>query len=243
MLLATVLVTLCTSSFADASSAPVQKPSLAEIFPTPKEGLVINVDKSDRDKNANLEQLLAEFSRVTGIALQYSKETATVLKQVPTGLNQTVNVPPSEVYRIVETLLYANDFVAVHLSDKEPRIWLVMSLNAGGGRGGPMLRSDARVVPENDLAAWEPHACTLVTTMIDLPNTDVRTLSNSMRTMFTDANTQQIIPVGTSSLIITGFAPNVAGLVHMLHLVDDAAKANQPAQPPAVAPRPAPEKK
>ena len=53
----------------------------------------------------------------------------------------------------------------------------------------------------------------------------MRTLSNSMRTMFTDANTQQIIPVGNSnSLIITGFGSNVASIVKMLRFVDDAAK-------------------
>jgi hypothetical protein len=64
-----------------------------------------------------------------------------------------------------------------------------------------------------------------VTTILDLPNTDVRNLSNSVRTMFTDANTQQIIPVGTSdSLIVTGFGSQVAAVVEMLRLVDEAAR-------------------
>ena len=41
--------------------------------------------------------------------------------------------------------------------------------------------------------------------VLNLPNTDVRTLTNSMRAMLTDANTQSIIPVGNSnSLILTG---------------------------------------
>jgi general secretion pathway protein D len=47
-----------------------------------------------------------------------------------------------------------------------------------------------------------------------------------MRTMFTDQNTQQIIPVGNSnSLIITGFGSIVASIVRMLKLVDEASKA------------------
>jgi hypothetical protein len=45
-----------------------------------------------------------------------------------------------------------------------------------------------------------------------------------MRTMFTDANTQQIVPVGNSnSLILTGFGSPVAKWVRMLLEVDEAA--------------------
>ena len=64
----------------------------------------------------------------------------------------------------------------------------------------------------------------LNTTVIHLPHTDVRQLSNSMRTMITDANTQQMLPAGnTNSMVLTGFASNVAALARMLRIVDEAA--------------------
>jgi len=65
----------------------------------------------------------------------------------------------------------------------------------------------------------------IVTTVLDLENTDVRTLSNSMRTMFTDQSTQQIIPIGNSnSLLITANGAELASLAKMLRLVDDSAR-------------------
>ena len=64
-------------------------------------------------------------------------------------------------------------------------------------------------------------------TVLNLPNTDVRTLSNSLRTMLTDANTQQIIPLGNSnSVLLSGFGSNVAALAKMLQFVDEASAAD-----------------
>ena len=47
----------------------------------------------------------------------------------------------------------------------------------------------------------------------------------SMRTMITDANTQQMLPAGnTNSMVLTGFGSNVAALARMLQIVDEASK-------------------
>jgi len=82
-------------------------------------------------------------------------------------------------------------------------------------------------VPAEELEAWSDRSAVLITTVLNMPNTDVRTLSNSMRTMLTDANTQQIIPVGNSnSLILTGFGSDVVALARMLEIVDDASAAD-----------------
>jgi hypothetical protein len=222
-------------SFAPVPEAEPQL-DLAALFPPAKEGFTVTSGR-DPESSMSFTALLAEFTRVTGVTIQTSKETEGLLKQTRPGLNQSIQVPASEVYRIVETLLIAHDFVFLRVSNKEPpRAWrMVLSLQA---RGGSSLRTDALMVDEKDLKVLVDHPATLVTTTISLPKTDVRTLSNSMRTMFTDANTQQIVPVGSNSLIITGFAPNVAGLVRMLHLIDDLSPGDSNAQPPAVQVRP-----
>ncbi|MBI5364631.1 MAG: hypothetical protein HZA53_15755 [Planctomycetes bacterium] len=236
---------IVTSTFLAPASPPVAldttpQVDFAAMFPPPKEGLTITVvpGKGDADEATTFPKLLDDFTRVTGITLQVTKDTEGVLKQTRLGLNRSIQVPASEVYRIVETLLIAHDFVFIRLSNRDPRIWMVQSLQAGGGRGGPQVRNDALMVDEKDLRVLEDHPATLVTTTISLPKTDVRTLSNSMRTLFTDANTQQIIPVGQSSLIITGFAPNVAGLVRLLHTIDDLSTLEGGVPNPAVQVRP-----
>lgn len=192
----------------------------SDLFPEPKSGISIHLEPG---KDMKLDELMAEFSKATGLHLVVTRESAAILKQTPTGLMDSLEIPQSEVYPVVESLLFQNDVVLTALTDREPRLFAVGSL-ASGARGGS-FRNSAVFVPVEDVPAYSRHPAILVTTVINLPSTDVRTLSNSMRTMFTDANTQQIIPVGNSnSLIITGFGSSVASIVAMLKSVDDAAR-------------------
>ncbi|MBK7875186.1 MAG: hypothetical protein IPJ77_05465 [Planctomycetes bacterium] len=244
MLQPATLATLLALSLAPAPIAPARtahpahpaqsSAAPAALFPIAKEDLTIHVDRANPEASTTLAQLLDEFSRVTGVTLQMNRETRGVVEKVQPGLNRTMKVPASEVVRIVETLMIANDFIFLRTSDKEPRLWIVQSLHADGGRGSSTLRDQAVSVDEKDLPLWTDHPAALVTTTIDLPNTDVRTLSNSMRMLFTDARTQQIIPVGSNSLILTGFAPSVRSLVRLLRTIDGLSRVDPAAQPPSV---------
>jgi general secretion pathway protein D len=117
-------------------------------------------------------------------------------------------------------MMVINDFVCSRIGPEHISVVLISSTNVAG-KGNP--RKDARQVMPADIEQYADQPATLITTVIDLPNTDVRTLSNSLRQMFSDQQTQQIIPVGNSnSLIITGFGSDVASIVKMLKFVDDA---------------------
>lgn len=208
--------------------APTQKPAAAipatasDPFPQPTAGITITVSPKEDMK---LEKLVDEFSRVTGITILADADAKPALKNGTTGLNRSVEVPLGEVYSFVESVLVQNDLILVVLHDHEPRLFALHSLAQGGGQRGGTMRDAALYVSSKDIALYGQHPAILVTTMIDMPHTDVRTISNSMRTMFTNANTQQIIPVGNSnSLILTGFGTAVAGWVRMLQEVDDVAK-------------------
>ena len=77
-----------------------------------------------------------------------------------------------------------------------------------------------QVEPE-ELANYQDQPATLITTVVTLPNTDVRQVSNSMRTMITDANTQQMLPAGnSSSMVLVGFGDTIRDLVDTLLTVD-----------------------
>ena len=167
-----------------------------------------------------LPKLLEEFSKVTGVTLLMDPETRSDVAKCSTGLNRSVDVPAPEVYSVVETILLQHGFYLVPAHDRDPRIATLVSINQGGRGQNP--RNSAVLVSTGDLEFYTRHPAVVVTTVVDLPHTDVRTLSNSMRTMFTDANTQQIIPVGnTNTLIVTGFAGSVKNIVRMLQLAEE----------------------
>jgi general secretion pathway protein D len=132
----------------------------------------------------------------------------------------TKRVPKADFYSFFQIMMVINDFVCSRIGPEHISVVLISSTNVAG-KGNP--RKDARQVMPSEVEGYADQPATLITTVIDLPNTDVRTLSNSLRQMFSDQQTQQIIPVGNSnSLIITGFGSDVASIVKMLKFVDDA---------------------
>ncbi|MFO1010322.1 MAG: secretin N-terminal domain-containing protein [Planctomycetota bacterium] len=185
---------------------------------------VLTFDETDDQEGMKLDQFVKICQEVTGINFTYTKDTAGVLKNSPLRMFGPKRIPKSDFYSFFQIMMIINDFVCIKIGPDHLSVVLIQSLQAGGRTGGPQVRNDATYVQPEDIERFADQPATLITTVIDLPNTDVRTLSNSMRTMFTDANTQQIIPVGANSLIITGFGSNVASIVRMLHFVDAASK-------------------
>jgi hypothetical protein len=214
MLLSILLASAC-------SAVPTQKAtstSMGTTDPFPAATAGMQVTSAD-GVDMKLTKLLEEFSKVTGVALIMDPATRSEVSKASTGLNRSIDVPAAEVYPVVETILLQNGFGLIPVHDRDPRIVSLVSIGLttrGGTRGSAMF------VSARDLEFYSRHPAVLVTTIVDMPHTDVRTLSNSMRTMFTDANTQQIIPVGnTNTLILTGFAGQLANIVQMLQVAEE----------------------
>jgi len=185
---------------------------------------ILTFDETGEEDALNLEQFVKICQETTGQNFTYSKETQPLLKQAKLRMFGQKRIPKTDFYSFFQIMMIINDFVCSKIGPEHLSVIVISSMSQSGQRGGS-LRNEAVYVFSDDIDRFADQPATLVTTVIDLPNTDVRTLSNSMRTMFTDANTQQIIPVGNSnSLIITGFGSNVASIVKMLRFVDDAAK-------------------
>jgi type II secretory pathway component GspD/PulD (secretin) len=220
MLLTTSILLLagCTSTQAQKGAAPAVAVA-SDPFPAPNAGIQVAIADG---VDMKLQKLLDEFSKVTGVALLMDQETRGDVQKSTTGLNRSIEVPASEVYSVVETILLQNGFFLVAVHDRDPKIASLVSINQGGNRSG-VFRSSALLVSARDIEFYSRHPAVLVTTVLDLPHTDARTLSNSLRSMFTDANTQQIVPVGNSNtLIVTGFGSSVANIVRMLQVADEA---------------------
>jgi len=189
-----------------------------DLFPTPNDDLVIAV--GDGGAAWTMMDLVQEYARLTNQHIQVREDTRPFLESAATGLTRSVVVPKAEVQTFFEGLLVENDFAMTVLRDSEPRLLGLTSLNTGQRN---TLRASAHLVPEQHLGVWRGHAAVLITTVVHLPNTDVRQLSNSMRTMITDTNTQQMLPAGASnSMVLVGYADAVSDLAEMLRIIDDA---------------------
>lgn len=205
---------------AQLALAPVVSTTATDPFPTPSSGLKIQIAPGEE---MSLDELLDEFSRVTGQNLLISNETCSTLRSVPTGLNRSVEIPASEVYAFVENVLAHNQYVLQVLSDHEPRLLAVHNLQSRNNNRS--LADLARYVPVKDIGLYARHPAVLVTTMVELPSTDVRTVSNSLRGLLSDAITQQIIAVGnTNALVLGGSGASVANLVTVLRECDEGAR-------------------
>jgi len=182
---------------------------------------ILNFDETSGENALTLEAFVKICQTVTGINFTYGQETGTQLKALKIRMFGTKRVPKADFYSFFQIMMVINDFVCSRIGPERIAVVLISSTQATGGKGNP--KRDARQVMPEEVEQYADQPATLITTVIDLPNTDVRTLSNSLRQMFSDQQTQQIIPVGNSnSLIITGFGSDVASIVKMLRFVDKA---------------------
>lgn len=214
--LASLAFVACQSAGGRSTSASTSPPS-TEVDPLPpaKSGIQITIaDGSDM----RLDKLLDEFSKATGVTLLIAPETKVLVQKSGTGLNRSIDVPAAEVYSVVEGILVQNDLVLAPIHPTEPRIAAIWSIREGSRQA----KNNALQVPSKDVQRYAGHPAVVITTTLDLPHTDVRTLANSMRTMFTEASTQLIIPVGnTNALILTGLGSQVASWTRTLLEVDE----------------------
>ena len=170
----------------------------------------------------SLARFVVACEQVTGINFTYATETQQLLESQTVRLLGTKRVPKEEFYSFFQIMMIINDFVCSEIGEAPLSVVVIDSLKT---QARNTIRGDAIYVPPEELEEYAAQPATLITTVINLPNTDVRQLSNSMRTMITDANTQQMLPAGnTNAMVLTGFGSNVAALARMLKIVDEASK-------------------
>lgn len=184
-----------------------------DLFPVPTSGLVVQARG-----NQTLEGLLLEFAEVTGEHVLYSDETAVLLRNASTQLMDSITVAPQDVYSVVQGVLSSNRFTVVDVRRSEPRMLAIHSMDSSTRS---IAKQWARFVPFDQLGDYEGDSALLIRTAQLLPNTDVRTLGNSLRMMVMDPNTLQMIPIaGSQTVVITGFGKDVNDLARLLQEVD-----------------------
>ena len=141
-------------------------------------------------------------------------------------------IPKRDFYSFFQIIMFINDFACIEVGSGPLRVIVVQQLSSAQGRTGTNIKQRAEYVLPNDLASYADEPATLITTVVTLPNVDVRQLSNSLRALMSDSVTQNMLPVGNSdSLVLTGFGSNIWQLVQLLQLVDEKSKTPDAVQP------------
>ncbi|HPF14843.1 MAG TPA: secretin N-terminal domain-containing protein, partial [Planctomycetota bacterium] len=178
---------------------------------------------ADGQGGMSLAQFVQACQQVTGLTFHVKDDAATRLTSTNVRLLGTKRIPKKQFYSFFQILMVMNDFVCTEIGPSGISVIQIDSLVGGGTQNAPKIRAAAPYVDPEDLDQYNDQPATLITTVINLPNTDVRSLSNTMRQLIADPNTQQMIPAGSSnSFVLTGFGSQVAALARMLKIIDDA---------------------
>ena len=188
------------------------------------DGFILNFPQGvDGGQGMSLGQFVQACQQVTGLTFHVKEDAASRLSSTFVRLMGTKRIPKEQFYSFFQILMVMNDFVCTEIGPAGISVIQIDSLTGGGQSNAPKIRANATYVDPDRLVDYADQPATLITTVINLPNTDVRSLSNTMRQLIADPNTQQMIPAGSSnSFVLTGFGTQVAALARMLSIIDEA---------------------
>jgi hypothetical protein len=215
----------CTDRSASTSkaqgAAAETEPVADNLLPRPTGPLTIRGEDQQKNQwSMTLEELIREMERITPVRFVVTQESRAVLGRIPVGNFQPIVVPVEKAWTVFEGILCEQNFVLEFVSQTEPVVLSVKSTMPQAGRGSGAASSVIEV-PVADLPRWRAHPAFVIRTTIELPDTNVRDLSNSLRQVFTDPSSQQIVPIGNSqSLLVTGQSGSVVALVKALQGID-----------------------
>ena len=207
-----------------ASSAALAQGEDEEVYVIQEQGgtYVLNFAQSEEDESMTLYQFVQACEQVTKLNFTWGAETEALLKNQQVNLLGAKTIKKERFYSFFQVMMIISDFVCTEIGEDDISVIKIDSL-ATAARNN--LRAGAIYVEPERLAEYEDQPATLITTVVSLPNTDVRQVSNSMRSMITDPNTQQMLPAGNSqSMVLVGFGSNVVALANMLKIIDTASK-------------------
>ena len=184
------------------SLSPAPKTSAAEgLFPLPQAGITVGAEGS-----MTYAELVERFCDSTGIDLLLGPGVLAQLEQTSVEALRPLEVPPGEVYSVVETMLVSHGFFLEPVDD------------------GPILRlvNAAQLqfglfVHEDELDGLRGHPALTVWTVVSSRSIDARQLGNSLRIMMTDGVTAAFAAGNTNAMILRGCAGDVADLRRLIH--------------------------
>lgn len=180
---------------------------------------VINLDETG--EGIDLEWLTKMCQVATGKNFVYDDQIQTLLKQQKVRMFGEKRIAKDEFFSFYQMLMFIYQFTLTKVGPDHMAVYLVQSL-AQPNAQKQNLKNEAIYLTPDELDRYADQVATQVITVLHLPHVDVRTLGNSLRGITSDpSGGQGILPVGnTNSVILQGFASNVAAIARILLLVD-----------------------
>ena len=147
----------------------VQDP--ADLFPAPSGSL--HVMAADQE-GSSLYELVKQYGELTGLTFHVGAETRQFLEHASTGLTAAIEVKPDKVQTYFERILIENHFCLQVFNTSTPTLLSIESLQTGARTS---LRANTLLLTADQISLAAQHPAMLVTTVVHLPNTDVRQLS------------------------------------------------------------------
>ena len=195
-----------------------------EVPPIQAEGdfYVINISE-DAEKPLTLEMFVSLCQEATGLNFTFGKEAEGTLTQDHVRLLGTKRIPKRDFYSWFEIMMVINGYACVEIGPPHLSVIEIQSLQSSAGARGGGIKSNAKWVQPDEVQDYADRPATLITTVVTLANTDVRTLSTNLRPLLMDPATEGIMNAGQSnSLILTGFGSKIASVVRLLEVIDEA---------------------
>lgn len=214
-LIAAALPALLSLPFQASGAAPgAQDP-----FPAASGPLRLSVDSEQA--SVSLASLIDRYADLTDVTITFTPDVASMLAESRVQVDRPLDIPAADVPTVVETFLASSGYFVTVAPTRGRMLLTVESLNSP--RRG-MIRSRAMRILDEQVEAAARHPAMLVSYAMSLQHLDPRQVSNSLRTMITDANTQQILPIGSGNgLVLVGTGTQVADMARTLKSMDAAA--------------------
>lgn len=215
-----VLGLLAGALHRDASAAVPQEAEAPAVPRIQDEGGVYVLNFAEKTGDGmKLLEFVKRCQEVTGLNFVVPTESSTVMSQTELSMLGPKRVPKQDFYSFFQIIMFIHDFACVEVGPPGLSVIVIQNLNQQRQPGN--IKQRAIYVQPEELERYADQPATLITTVLNLPNTEVRSLSNSLRALLTDQNTQNMLPAGNSnSIVLTGFGSNIVQLANLLLLID-----------------------
>lgn len=202
--------------------------------PIQEEGdfFILNFAEKQDEEGMTLLQFIKACEQATALQFIVPKDAHDELANETVRMIGTKRIPKRDFYSFFQIIMFIHNFACVEVGAPPLTVIVLQSLSGARGNAQGSVRQKSIYVLPEELDDYADQPATAITTVVTLPNTDVRQLSNSLRSMITNQETLNMVPAGNSdSLILQGFGSQIAQLAKLLFLIDEES-ALDPPEPP-----------
>lgn len=192
-----------------------------DVPPIQEEGgfYILNFSE-DGAQGMKLEEFVKRCQEVTGLNFVISKDSRDQMRNEVVQMLGSKRIPKQDFYAFFQIIMFIHDFACIEVGPPGLSVIVIQTLTGPRGAQQGTIKQRAIYVLPEELERYADQPATLITTMLTLPNTEVRALTNALRPLL-DANTQNFLPAGGSnSVLLTGFGASIYQFAQLLFAID-----------------------